>query len=112
MQQKTLPNSTAALVLGILSIVTCICYGIIGLPLGIVAVILGQKALNTYKKNPEAFPKGKSNAEGGKITGIIGVVLNLCYLIFVVYLFYKIGIDFDDPEGSRQRLQEFMEQIK
>lgn len=112
MEQKTLPNSTAALVLGILSIATCICYGVIGLPLGIIAIILGQKALNTYKNNPETFQKGKSNAEGGKITGIIGVVLNLFYLSFVMYIFYKIGIDFDDPEGTRQRLEEFMKQFQ
>ena len=41
-ERKDLPNATAALVLGALSLVFCWCYGIIGLVLGILllAVIL------------------------------------------------------------------------
>lgn len=31
MEQQKLPNATIILVLGILSIVTCCCYGIVGL---------------------------------------------------------------------------------
>ena len=37
MEKQKLPNATAVLVLGIASILTCCCYGIIGLILGIVA---------------------------------------------------------------------------
>ena len=37
-ERKDLPNATAALVLGALSLVFCWCYGIIGLVLGILAV--------------------------------------------------------------------------
>ena len=44
MERQNLPNATTSLVLGILSIVTCLCYGVIGLPLGIIAVVLGNKA--------------------------------------------------------------------
>ena len=39
-ERKDLPNATAALVLGALSLVFCWCYGIIGLVLGILAVVL------------------------------------------------------------------------
>ena len=34
-ERKELPNATAVLVLGVLSLVFCWCYGIIGLVLGI-----------------------------------------------------------------------------
>ena len=37
--QQQLPNATAVLVLGIISIVGCFCYGIIGLILGIIALV-------------------------------------------------------------------------
>ena len=38
-----LPNATAVLVLGILSIVTCWLYGIPGIIMGIIAIVLAQK---------------------------------------------------------------------
>ncbi len=41
--QKNLPNSTAVLVLGILSIVGCIFYGIPGIICGIIAIVLHGK---------------------------------------------------------------------
>ena len=41
-ERKDLPNATAALVLGALSLVFCWCYGIIGLVLGILAVVLAS----------------------------------------------------------------------
>ena len=49
MEKQKLPNATTSLVLGILSIVTCICYGVIGLPLGIIAFILGNKAMKEFR---------------------------------------------------------------
>ena len=46
MERRNLPNGTAVLVLGILSIITCCCYGFIGLILGImqakVSIIMGS----------------------------------------------------------------------
>lgn len=38
--KKDLPNATVVLVLGILSLIFCWCYGFFGLILGIIAVVL------------------------------------------------------------------------
>ena len=54
MKQK-LPNATAVLVLGILSILTCCCYGVIGLILGIVALVLASRDMKLYFENPESY---------------------------------------------------------
>ena len=43
--QRTLPNSTAVLVLGIISIVGCIFYGVPGLVCGIIAIFLHKKVI-------------------------------------------------------------------
>ena len=43
MDQQKLPNATAVLVLGILSIVTCCCYGIPGIVAGIIGLVLYKK---------------------------------------------------------------------
>ncbi len=42
MKKKDLPNATAVLVLGILSLVFCWCYGFVGLVLGILAVAIAS----------------------------------------------------------------------
>ena len=65
MERQSLPNATTSLILGILSVVTCICYGVIGLPLGIIAFVLGNKALKVYHENPKDY-KGSGNANAGK----------------------------------------------
>lgn len=109
MEKQNLPNATVALVLGILSILTCFCYGIIGVILGIVALLLGIKALKVYKENPEEY-KGEGNAKAGKILGIIGIILGVIYLIFLIYIISKIGMDaLGDQELMQERIKELVE---
>tara|TARA_R110002073_G_scaffold8207_1_gene45565 strand:+ start:16992 stop:17306 length:315 start_codon:yes stop_codon:yes gene_type:complete len=100
MERTTLPNSTTSLVLGILSIPTCICYGVIGLILGIIAIILGRKADKLDKNEPGLYT-GAGNAKAGVVTGIIGVVLSLAYISFVVWLLTTYGWD-----GLQEKLLE------
>lgn len=91
-----LPNATAALVLGIISIPTCICYGIPGMACGIIAIILGSKAIKLYKANPGVYnPSSFNNANAGKICGIIGVILSSLFLVYiiVVLMFYGMAVN-------------------
>ncbi len=92
MEQQKLPNSTLILVFGIISIVTCCCYGILGLIFGIVAMVMAKKATATYMENPELYT-GYQNVKTGKILAIIGIVLNVIYLIYVIWLFATLGMD-------------------
>lgn len=86
MEQQKLPNATLILVFGIVSIVTCCCYGIIGLVFGIIAIVLAKKATTVYLENPEQYT-GYSNVKTGKILAIIGVILSCVYLItYIVFL--------------------------
>ncbi|HMC01584.1 MAG TPA: CCC motif membrane protein [Flavobacteriaceae bacterium] len=105
MEQQKLPNSTLILVFGILSIVTCCCYGFIGLILGIVAIVLANKATKLYAENPEAYT-GFQNVKTGRILAIIGVVLSAIYLLYVIYMFSTVGYD-----GIMDRYNEAMEQF-
>jgi len=106
MDKQRLPHATTSLVLGILSILTCICYGIIGLPLGIVAYVLGRKALHNYSENPEAYRLNR-NAAAGKILGGIGIVVNLIYILLVIWVIYQLGWDaMQDPEVLKERIEE------
>ena len=81
-----LPNATASLVLGIISIVTCLCcYGIIGIILGIIGLVLGNKAVALYKQSPNIYSESSfKNASAGRTCSIIGLVLGALFLIIVI----------------------------
>jgi M penetrans paralogue family 26 len=86
MKQK-LNGSVAGLVLGILSIVTCPAYGIIGLVLGIIGLAQSNKAIKQHQQYPDLF-EGIETAKAGRILSIIGIVLSsLMFLVFVFWIF-------------------------
>jgi len=69
------PMGLISMILGIVSIV-CVC-GYIGWLMGIVAIVLGVIA----KKDPKA---DQGMATAGIITGIVGLLIGLAFVIFVV----------------------------
>ena len=85
--QPALPNSTASLVLGIISIALCWCYGIVGLILGIIGLVLGQKSEALYTQSPEVYSQASyKNANAGKICSIIGLGLNGLVFLYMIYI--------------------------
>jgi len=90
--QPALPDSNAALVLGIISIPTCICYGLPSLVCGIIAIVLGGKAVKVYKANPQLYSVGSyNNANAGKICGIVGVSLSVLFVVYVIVVVLFFG---------------------
>lgn len=83
---QQLPNATATLVLGILSIVICfIC--------GIIALVISNKDVRVYKANPELYDAASfNNIKAGRICAIIGIILQviflLIYIAFIVWAVY------------------------
>ncbi|MDC3352079.1 CCC motif membrane protein [Crocinitomicaceae bacterium] len=71
----TLPNATAVLVLGILSIVTCFIYGIPGLVMGIIALYLHKTDRELYQTDPSRYAQSNQTSNAGKICAIIGLCL-------------------------------------
>lgn len=79
-QNQTL--STVSLILGILSVLLSICcYG--GIPLGAGALITGFLAFNNIKKEPMIY-SGRGMAIGGMITGAIGFITTIFWIIFII----------------------------
>lgn len=86
MNAKSLPNSTAVLVLGIVSIVMCWTLGIIGLACSIIALILFKKDNARYKATPNKYTLASyKNMKAGQVCAIIGLCLSA--LVFLYYLF-------------------------
>lgn len=93
--QQTLPNSTAILVLGILSIVICWCYGLVGLVLGIIALVLSSKSRALYFSNPDQYTLvSYNNLKAGRVMSIIGICLSAIYLIILLIYILVIGAAF------------------
>ncbi len=85
-----LPNATATLVLGILSIVVCfIC--------GIIALVISNKDVALYRNNPELYsPASYNNIKAGRICAIIGIALQLIAVIFYILIIaFAVSHSFD-----------------
>ena len=85
-QQKTIPNANAVLVLGIISIVGCVLYGIPGLVCGIIALSLFKKVKTTYLSNKPMYETSYKNANAGYICAIIGTILSALYFLFFLII--------------------------
>jgi len=90
--QKQLPNATAVLVLGIISIVGCFCYGIVGLICGIVALVLASKDLKAYNLDTTAYTEASlKNLKAGKVCAIIGLCLSAIYILVIIIYVIILG---------------------
>ena len=92
--QQSLPNATGVLVLGILSIVFCFCYGIIGITLGIIGLIMANKAIKLYMASPETYTEGSyKNVKAGKVCAIVGLCLSsLWIVILIIYVVFFAAV--------------------
>lgn len=108
MEQQKLPNSTLILVFGIISIVTCCCYGILGLIFGVIALVMADRAIKLHAENPEMYD-GIKNVKTGKILAVIGIVLNVIYLLMSIWAISTFGWD---SLQDFEKMQELLEQYE
>ncbi len=83
-----LPNATAVLVLGICSIVFSCFYA--GLIVGIIGLVLGNKAKKMYAENPDGW-EGYGTLNAGWIMSIIGTAISGIYVVFTIIYLIIIG---------------------
>ena len=105
MEKQKLPNSTAALVLGILSIVLSCCCSIFGSILGVIGLVLANKATTVYNENPSQYD-GFNNVKTGKILSIIGIVLGILSLVWTFVQIQAAG----GWDAYLQSIQDIIEQ--
>jgi len=91
-QKQNLPNATAVLVLGIISIIGCCCYGLIGTICGIIALVLASKDSRRYMATPQLFTiSSYNNLTAGRICAIIGTIISILYLIAIIIIIAVMG---------------------
>jgi len=108
MEKQKLPHAQSALVFGIISIVTaCCCGGFPGIIFGLVGWNSSNKAYKLLEENPGAY-EGEGNANTGKITSIIGLVIGSLIIINILYSIATTGwseIIEQFQEGMRQGME-------
>lgn len=109
MNQQKLPNATAVLVLGIVSIVGCCCYGIPGIIAGIIALVLYKKDNLLYQQNPSLY-SDYNNLKTGRILSIIGLVLSVLMLVYMIAIFSYFGWEaMTNPELMQEKMRELQD---
>ncbi len=89
---QNVPNSVGVLVLGILSIVFCWCYGLLSIIMGIITLVLANQGEKAYQLNPSLYTVASyKNLKAGKICGIIGLSLAAIFIIFLIVYFIVVG---------------------
>lgn len=105
MNQQSLPNATAVLILGIVSIVSCCCYGLPGIICAIVGLVLYNKDKVLYQQNPQLYTNF-SNLNTGRILCIVGIVLNILTILYLIAVIAFVGFEaLSDPQLMQERLQ-------
>lgn len=89
---ETLPDSTAVLVLGILSIIAGFCYGIVGLIFGIIALAIASRPERLYREQPNRYSQSSyGNLRAGRICAIIGLCISGLIVLIFVAMFAFLG---------------------
>ncbi len=110
MEQRKLPNTTLIIVLSIASIVLCWCYGVLGIILSVIALILANNSSKLFNANPEMYTDYGA-IKTGKVLAIIGLVLNILVILMFLWVISILGWDAlmsGDEELIKERMEDYL----
>ncbi len=87
--KANIPNSTAVLVLGILSITSLCCCGpfMLGPILAIIALALVPRGKRNFNENPDLYRiSSYKNMKAGQVCAIIGLIFGILFFIYFIIM--------------------------
>ncbi|WP_373071521.1 CCC motif membrane protein [Zeaxanthinibacter enoshimensis] len=105
MEQQKLPNVTIAIVLSILGYLCCCIWGVPGIVLGGIALILIRGDEKKYMAAPETYSNYKQ-LKTAKIMAIIAIALGVLTLLYILYAISQMG----GWDAYMERSMEMMEE--
>jgi M penetrans paralogue family 26 len=91
-QSNNLPNATASLVLGIISILGGFCYGVVGVICGIIGLVLANKDRKLYNENPDNYSASSySTLNAGRVCSIIGLIIGGLVVLSIIFAIAFFG---------------------
>jgi hypothetical protein len=104
--KQELKYATLIIVLGILSIPLCCCYGI-GLVLSVIALVLSIQQLKIAKQNPDLY-YNIGSIKTGQIIAIVGIIFNSIWIIYLMIIISSIGYKaLTDPTLLKDALEKY-----
>lgn len=86
--QQEVPNATAALVLGICSLVICF----LGPILGTIGLIMSGTGKKAYEANPSMYKEASyKNLKAGRVCSLIGLILGSLVWLYYIIIIVVIG---------------------
>lgn len=105
MEQQKLPNATAVLILGILSILGC-CFYAVGIVFSIIALVMAKKDMALYALNPQLYDN-YSNLKTGRILAIIGLIINIIAVVTLIAFIVLFGwAAMQDPVLMQEKMRQ------
>lgn len=98
--QKT-PNHTAVMILGLTAFIGCCCYGIVGVILAIIGIVLANKDLQLIQENPGVYD---NSINTWKIVNIVALVLSVLSLLLTIWSISLVGFENINNEAEIQRI--------
>jgi len=100
-----LPNATVVLVLGIISIIGCCCYGVVGIVCGIIALVFAKSSTQLYISEPGKYTEGSyKNLNTGKTCAWIGLILSILSFLSSLLFFIIWGSSaLSDPNALLEK---------
>lgn len=87
-KQEDLPRSVGIRVLGILSLSLSWCYGLPGIVLAIITLVMSSQATANYRNNPGKYTGQSFNRmKSGKALAIAGLIVSIVFLILSIVAF-------------------------
>ena len=106
MEKQKLPNATSSLIFGIVSIVTaCCCFGLPGIIFGIIGLNQSKQAIALNNEDPALYD-GVGNANTGKITSIIGIVLGALAILQILFSIFISGTFGEQMEMIKEAIEQ------
>jgi len=92
-----LPNTTAAMIMGVMSIPSCCCCGgFAGLGLGLLALYLASEGIKEYHEEPELYKESSfKNIETAKWCAITGIVFSLLMMVIMASMIWGRSMTLD-----------------
>lgn len=109
----SVPNANTTLVLGILSIISCICYGLPGLIFALIALWISKYGERKYREQPGIYTLSSyNNLIAGKTCAYIGLFFSSLYLLIILIYLLLFGVGIFTAlqmEDILRQLQEMQE---
>ena len=85
-----IPLANTTLVLAIVSVIGCVCYGFPGIILSVMAIVLYGRVKKVYLIHPAIYQESYNTARAGWIIAIISLFISIATTVYTVYVFYQL----------------------